>query len=120
MDFSSVNPDAINDILSSLSAEDMEKLSDMASQMFSFSENGNSENKSTNTGNSFSLDGIPFDTESMMKIMNLINRLRNQPDDNRIKLLYALRPMLTEKRQVKIDHAVQMLRIMAILPLLKE
>ncbi|MBQ8503937.1 MAG: hypothetical protein IJ491_06660 [Clostridia bacterium] len=127
MDFSDFNFDCVNDILSTLSEKDVENLSEIASQFFS-SQNAEKEQKDTagqqeqkkKSGNGFPFDDMPFDKESMMKIFNLMNKLKNQPEDQRVKLLYALRPMLTEKRRHKVDEAVQMLRIMAILPLLRE
>ncbi len=123
MDLSDFNPDAISDILSTLSADDVENLSKIAEQFFSSESNSGSKAKEDNRNSSttgFGFDGFDFDADSIMKIMRLFNKLKNQPDDNRIRFLYALKPMLTPKRRHKIDEAVQMLRIMTILPLLKE
>lgn len=124
MDFSDFNLDAVNDILSTLSQSDVENLSKMAAQMFA-SQNADSGQSKKEEGEEkakggFSFDDIPFDPDSMMKIFNLMNKLKKQPEDQRVKLLYALRPMLTERRRHKVDEAVQMMKIMAILPLLRE
>lgn len=124
MDFSDFNLDAVNDILSTLSEEDVENLSKMASQIFSSQstekEEKQREEKTEKASSNFNIGDMPFDPDSLMKIMSLLNKLKNQPEDQRVKLLYALRPMLTEKRRHKVDQAVQMMRIMAILPLLRE
>lgn len=54
----------------------------------------------------------------MMKLMPLMGRLRE--DDDSTRLLYALRPFLSEKRQSRVDGAVRLLSIIRVLPLLKE
>lgn len=54
------------------------------------------------------------------QIMNIINRLHNSGNDNRTKLLLALKPHLSGKRQEKVDSAVKLLKLIEALPLLKE
>lgn len=114
MDFSSFDPESINSILSSLSPEDMERLSEMAENFFSAEEK--KENKSSHSGANNG-DFFSFDAESIAKVMSVMNKLKSQPDDSRIRLLYALRPVLTPVRQQRVDQAVQMLRIMSVLTL---
>lgn len=118
MDLGDLNFDAVSDIISSLSDSDMENLSKMASQMFSSGDKKDGGNQKDNSQSPFG--DMPFDMESITKVMSLMKKLQNQPEDPRVKLLFALKPMLTKNRQHKVDQAVQMMRIMAILPLLKE
>lgn len=121
MDLSDLNFDAVSDILSTLSENDVENLTKMASQMFSSSDSGGGEDKKGKSENEKNPFGeMPFDMESMTKVFSLMNKLKNQPEDPRVKLLWALKPMLTEKRRHKVDEAVQMLKLMTILPLLRE
>ena len=132
MDFGNIDFDTVGDILSTLSDEDVENLSKMASQFFGTAEektkgekneskeqNGNGSEKTGKEGFSGFQD-MPFDTESMMRIFSLMNKLKNQPEDNRVRLLYALKPMLSPERRHKVDQAAQMIKIMSLLPLLKE
>lgn len=44
---------------------------------------------------------------------------RAQQDDDATRFLYALRPLLGESRQKKLDEAVKMMKLLRILPLLK-
>lgn len=54
---------------------------------------------------------------AMMKLMPLMNSFRE--DDETTRLLKALRPFLSEPRQKKLDEAIRLMRIMKLLPLLK-
>ena len=53
----------------------------------------------------------------MMKLAPLFGKM-NQ-DNESTRLLYALKPFLSEKRQQRLDQSVRLLGIMNILPLLK-
>lgn len=43
-----------------------------------------------------------------------------QQEDNSTRLLQALRPMLGEKRQKKLDEALRLLKLMRLLPMLRQ
>ncbi len=121
MELKDFNPDAISDILSTLSSDDVENLSKIAEQFFSSEGSSSGKAKEERHSSGFPcFDGLNFDADSMMKIMRLLNRMKNQPEDSRIRFLYALKPMLTKRRHHKIDEAVEILRIISILPLLRE
>jgi len=125
MDLGDIDLSKVSEILSTLSDEDVEKLNGMAAEMFgsdAFGTGNKSEKQSSDRGkgNSFPFGDMPFDGESMAKIMRLMNKLRNQPEDQRIKLLNTLRPMLSQERRSKVDEAVQILKIMSIIPLLRD
>lgn len=53
----------------------------------------------------------------LMKIGNL---LRSNKEDDRTRLLLALRPLLSPERQSRVDKAVKLLKIAELLPLLRE
>ena len=53
-----------------------------------------------------------------MKIAPLLGSI-NQEDDN-TRLLHALRPLLKNERQKKLDEAIKIMRMLKFLPLLKE
>lgn len=62
------------------------------------------------------LDGIG----NISSIMRVVSLLKNNKEDDRIRLLLALKPHLSSERAVKVDKAVSLLKIAAILPILKE
>ncbi len=55
--------------------------------------------------------------QTMMKLAPLFSTLKQEDDSTR--LLHALRPLLGEKRQKRLDESVRMMQMMRILPLLK-
>lgn len=54
---------------------------------------------------------------SVMKVMSL---LQNKKEDDRVRLLLALKPHLSNERAQRVDRAVSLLKIASILPILKE
>lgn len=56
------------------------------------------------------------DLASLFQLMPLLN---NKSDDETICFLMALRPLLSEKRQKKIDDISKILRVIKLFPLLK-
>lgn len=60
------------------------------------------------------------DMGEVQKIMEILARLRSSDGDSRTALLLALRPHLSEPRQEKVDTAVKILRLIDLLPVLRE
>lgn len=121
MDLGSLNLDNLEDIISSLSDSDMEKLSSMASEFFS---SGESDEKNTKKG-SDSKNEVPdffsgIDPGMMMKIANLMGKLNSVPNDPRCNFLSSLKPLLSKEKQQKADEAIRMLQLFSLLPLLKD
>ena len=54
------------------------------------------------------------------KLMPIISKINSAPQDNRVALLEALRPHLSESRKERLDSAVKLLRVASFLPLLGE
>ena len=54
------------------------------------------------------------------RLLPMISRLKSPKNDKRTELLLALRPHLSEMRQNRVDSAIKLLRIVDMLPLLKE
>ncbi len=69
--------------------------------------------QSENSGGLFS----ELDPEMLIKLMGLFETL-NQPDDNE-RFLLALKPLLREENRAKIDASLRLLKLMSILPILK-
>ena len=69
--------------------------------------------------NESSLAGVSPQALSMMtRLMPLLSQANREDDATR--LLRALRPLLVEQRQKKVDEAIQILQMLRLLPLLKE
>ncbi|MBQ6816752.1 MAG: hypothetical protein IJP26_05955 [Clostridia bacterium] len=54
------------------------------------------------------------------KMLSVMGKLKSTATDERSKLLLALKPHLSPKRQERADKAVKILRLLDLLPLLKE
>ena len=61
-------------------------------------------------------------TPEMLQMVSRLAPLLSQVnrEDDSTRLLQALRPLLSEKRQKKLDEAVKILQMMRLLPLLKD
>lgn len=59
----------------------------------------------------------PDQINMMMKLMSAFNRTK---DDDRTRLLMALRPHLSDKRKERVDQAVKLLKLASVLPLISE
>lgn len=67
-----------------------------------------------------SLFGAEIDPIQLSKIMSVLSRLKSDGDDNRARLLLALKPHLSPPRREKVDTAIKLLKLIDLLPLLKE
>lgn len=66
------------------------------------------------------LAGSGLDTNLLGTLTKLVPMLSSvQKEDDTTRLLYALRPLLSEPRQKKLDEAMKLLRMMRMLPMLK-
>lgn len=107
----------IQEILSSISDEDMARLKSVAQDVL----NGNKQPPSSAAQNEQtdgkSIASLGFDEKSMGKIMEIIGKLNKE--DSRTRLINDLKPLLSESRQKKADDAIRFLQLMEMLPLLK-
>ena len=55
--------------------------------------------------------------QTIMKVAPLLSSFKQEDDNTR--LLHALRPLLCEERQKKLDEAIKLMQMMRLLPLLK-
>ncbi|MBE6902230.1 MAG: hypothetical protein E7478_07125 [Ruminococcaceae bacterium] len=95
----------IEDILRALVGEDDDSTDDTAEAA---SDNGNEQ------GGLFG----SLDPSMLLTMMSLFESL-NKPDDGE-RLLLALKPLLREENQHKVDAAVKFMKIFALLPVLRE
>lgn len=115
MNFENINMEDISQILSSLSEDDVEQLKSVAASFFAQGEKEQTKEKKQPKEETEQLD-----FESMKKIMNILKLLKSDVHDPRCDLLYALKPMLKEKRREKVDQAAKMLQLLSVLPKLRE
>lgn len=84
----------------------------------------NDNNSSTGGGDlSNMLSGIsnmPISPQQLTMVMNIMGKLKSEQNDDRAKLLMALKPHLSPERQKKADNAVKMLKIVSLLPMIKD
>ncbi len=106
--------DSINDIISNLTEEDIEDLKSMAAEIFG-SEKSNVPPPENDMPD---LSGLLGNAEMMGKIAGIMNAMRKE--DDRVKFIGALKPLLSHGRRKRADDAIQLLKIMDIIPLLKE
>ena len=103
----------LQEILSSISDEDMAKIKSVADSIMS--NNAKSESKQEQSqANNFSL---PFDMGTMGKMMSLMGQMNKE--DHRTRLIQDLKPLLSDDRRQKADEAIKFLQLMDMLPLLK-
>ena len=111
MDLGSLNLEGIENIINSMSQQDIEQLSSIASEFFTTGEKDSKPKQDKS-------EGIDFDT--ITKIASVISRLSSMPKDPSCELLTALKPMLSPERRHKADEAIKMMQIIALLPMLKD
>ena len=98
----------IGEILGSLSPEDFEKLSSLASQ-FTGAEKAQEEPCREETGSGFNID-----PDMLFKIMNIMQKLNSRQNDPRCNLITALKPLLSPEKRHKADMAIDLLRLMSL------
>lgn len=58
--------------------------------------------------------------EDIGRMMGILSQLKKRGNDPRSQLLLALRPHLSEPRQKKLDTALKLLRLVELLPVLRQ
>lgn len=101
--------------------ESMKQLSELASSLFSSSDDENtgqeSESVREEKREEDSGGGMDFDFSKLLMMGQVMNSVSN---DKNTELLIALKPLLREERQAKVDKAVKMLKLFAVWSVLKE
>ena len=118
--------DNINDIISSLSAEDIQALKETAEAIF-----GNTSKTAapahnafnqpdSGTNNPFLNSGLFQNAEMLTKFGSIMSMLQSNGKDKRCELIEALKPNLSQHRRQKADDAIKILKLLEILPMLSE
>lgn len=98
--------------------ESLEQVRQMAENLMGNS--GEKENKSSSADISSLFGDAGLDMAQMGTIMNILSQLKSKGSDSRAQLLLALKPHLSPPKREKVDTAVKLLKIIDILPLLKD
>lgn len=122
--------DNLNDIISSLSADDINMLKDVASSILGENaqkstpapkSTASSSDSTPNTQNALSLPGglDSIDFDMIMKAKTIFETMNNTKSRN-ADLITALKPHLSPATQNKADQALRILKLFEVLPLLRE
>lgn len=122
--------DNLNDIINSLSADDINMLKGVASSILGDSGESEPSQPQQNTVKQstpqqsgvpalagLGFDGIDFDM--IMKAKTIFERMNNTSNKN-VDLIMALKPHLSPETQNKADQALRILKLFEVLPLLRE
>ncbi len=115
--------DNLNDIIASLSSDDINMLKGVASSILgedSSNSNSNPPAEENNSQNALSSLGFNGDDFSMiMKAKSMFDRM-NKTSNKNTDLILALKPHLSPENRNKADTAIRILKMFEILPLLKD
>lgn len=113
--------DNINDIISSLSDDDIEMLKGVASSILGDG-NANEQKSAESDKKSVLPNGLNFsqsDLNMMLKAKTIIDKMNNTSSKD-ADLILALKPHLSEESRAKADKAIRILKLFDILPYIKE
>ncbi len=85
----------------------------------SMAENILGENSGEEKSNTSDISGL-LNAGEMAGLISIVSRLKNSSDNPRSQLLNALKPHLSKPRQEKVDTAIKILKVIEILPLMRE
>ena len=102
--------DSIADIISGLSEQDIESLRETAAALFGKQEEQHSSPDP--------LSSLGIDAQTISKIAEIMQAMNRE--DSRCELIRALKPLLRPERQRRADEAIRLLKIISMLPLLRE
>lgn len=113
--------DNINDIISSLSDDDIEMLKGVASSILGDG-NANEQKSAESDKRSVLPNGLNLsqsDLNMMLKAKTIIDKMNNTSSKD-ADLILALKPHLSEESRAKADKAIRILKLFDILPYIKE
>lgn len=97
--------------------ENMEKIQSLSGL---FSNNKPNEEKPKKEDENFSSENLDISPDMMQTIMKLVPLISSMnKEDNSTRLLAALRPLLGEVRQKRLDESIKIMQMFKVLPLLK-
>ncbi len=121
-----INANKLSELLSD--PEGLNKIKAFANSLFAENSVDEAPLKQEQSSNPVESDsgGLDFggfslpDNFDIGKIMGLMSALSNNKQDERSRLLLALKPHLSEPRQQKVDRAVKLLKLASLIPIIME
>lgn len=114
----------INSLLNSLSAEDMENIKKVASDILGNAGENREKPKEEKqpVGNANFADGLSGlgmpDLSQLSSLAPILQAFNSH--DERLDFINALKPLLSEERRQKADEAMKLVKLLSVLPLLRE
>lgn len=99
--------------------DSLKRVREMAENILGASPKSTPEAPPPNNGGSV-FDNMDIDPTQVGKIFSVMSRLKSDQDDKRAKLLLALKPHLSEPKREKVDTAIKLLKLIDLLPFLKD
>lgn len=114
----------IESLLNSLSAEDVENIKKAAAGIFGNTDHAKEEThtqnkagKSTVQSDTFAGLGLP-DLSVLSSLAPVLQAFNSH--DERVDFINALKPLLSQERRQKADEAMKLVKLLSVLPLLRE
>ena len=108
----------LSDLLSSLSDEDMKQLQETASQLLGNMSQQQAEAPAGNTSAGGFADAFALDPKLIGGLSKYFGKMNEK--DAKCDFLYALKPLLQPDRRSRVDEAVNILRVMKIMHMMKD
>lgn len=108
----------ISEILSSLSQEDIKNLQDIASSVMGGVQGDSQTNNAAAQASQTNPLG-DIDINAFANIASVMSRLSSS-NDPRCRLITSLKPMLSPDRQKRADEAMKILKIIELVPVLRD
>lgn len=108
----------ISQILSSLSPEDMQNLQSLASSLMSEADTKQQAPPPPKQTQTNPFEGI--DLSMLGNMTSMLSAFSNSANDPRCQLILSLKPLLSEEKRHRADEAVKIIKLMDLLPLLRE
>lgn len=105
----------LNDLLGSISAEDMERIKSVASSLMTNNQQPSQAQAAKPVDNTNLSSLFGDDTTNML--MSVATQMNKEND--KTAFIKALRPLLSDERRTKADEAIRFMKLMDTLPLLK-
>ena len=96
--------------------ESMERVRKMAENILGSQNEPQQENPASPLGDISGMLG----SDELQGIISIISRLKSSGNDPKTQLLYALKPHLSKPRREKVDTAIKILKMLELLPLIKD
>lgn len=110
----------LNDIFASLTPDDIQALKETAQSIFANESSAKSAEKGRRDTSPFGFDFSSMPDPEMFSKIGKIMSMMNSDSGRRCRLIEALKPNLSHERQKKADEAMQLLKLLELMPMISE